>query len=62
MKLAVRIFALSVVFAGVAAVSVSSTPKSASKVVFVSHQAMSSAMPIPCTGPKMPSCISGAVK
>lgn len=61
MKLAVRIFALSVVFAGVAAVSVSSAPKSASRVAVVSHQAISSAMPIPDCGPRF-ECPTGSGK
>ena len=51
MKLAVRIFALSIVFAGAAAASVSSTPK------FVpSHQSATAQMPVPICGPGMPGC------
>ena len=47
MKLAIRIFALSVVFAGAAAASV--VPKSAN--VIPTHQSASAAMPIPECGP-----------
>jgi hypothetical protein len=57
MKLAVRIFAMSVVFAGVAAAAVTSAPKQ----MIASHQATSAALPIPCCGPKM-ECPSGKVK
>ena len=52
MKLAVRIFALSVVIAGAAAASVSSSTTSA----VVSHQAVTKAMPIPACGPYVPTC------
>ncbi|HEU5351426.1 MAG TPA: hypothetical protein VFU55_07495 [Terracidiphilus sp.] len=57
MKLVVRIFAMSVVFAGVAAAAVTSAPKQ----MVMSHQATSSALPIPCCGPRM-ECPSGNVK
>ncbi|HEV2215595.1 MAG TPA: hypothetical protein VGR64_09930 [Terracidiphilus sp.] len=57
MKLAVRIFALSVVFAGVAAASLTSAPKAFAK----SHQVANSAMPIPCCGPHM-GCPTGSLK
>ena len=57
MKLAVRIFALSVVFAGVAAASLTSAPKAFAK----SHQAANSAMPIPCCGPHL-GCSATSVK
>lgn len=49
MKLVVRIFALSVVVAGAAAASVSSSTTHA----FTSHQSATSAMPIPGCGPHM---------
>jgi hypothetical protein len=52
MKLAIRIFALSVVVAGAAAASVSSsTPR-----VLPSHQSGTSEMPVPLCGPGMPGC------
>jgi hypothetical protein len=50
MKLAIRIFALTVVLAGAAAASVS-----ASKPV-PSHQAVSAGMPGPVCTPGMPTC------
>jgi hypothetical protein len=52
MKLALRIFALSVVLAGAAAASVSST----SAHVPVSHQAVSAALPVPVCTPTLPTC------
>ena len=52
MKLAIRIFALSVVVAGAAAASVSS----ASTKAFPTHQAATESMPIPTCGPGMPMC------
>ncbi len=52
MKLTVRILALSIVFAGAAAASVSSaTPK-----FFPSHQAATAQMPVPLCGPGIPGC------
>jgi hypothetical protein len=47
MKLAIRIFALSIVFAGAAAASV--VPKTTPALP--SHQSATSAMPIPACGP-----------
>jgi hypothetical protein len=55
MKLAVRIFALSVVIAGAAAASFSSSSTHA----FRSHQSASAALPMPTCGPHMPGCPSG---
>jgi hypothetical protein len=52
MKLAVRIFALSLVAAGAAAASFS---PSASRAV-VSHQAAAAGLPIPACGPGVPTC------
>jgi hypothetical protein len=52
MKLAIRIFALSVVFAGVAAASVSSTTRPA----IPSHQSATASVPIPVCGPGIPTC------
>jgi hypothetical protein len=52
MKLAVRIFAFSLVLAGVAAASVSSSTTHA----VPSHQAVSAAMPGPNCGPGVPTC------
>jgi hypothetical protein len=52
MKLAIRIFALSVVFAGVAAASFSSSTSH----VFASHQSATSAFPTPACGPGVPTC------
>ena len=49
MKLAIRIFALSVVVAGAAAASVSS----ASMKAFPSHQSATASMPNPYCGPHM---------
>ena len=49
MKLAFRVFVLSVVVAGAAAVSVSSTPKHS----FVSHQSATAGLPVPTCGPGM---------
>lgn len=52
MKLAIRIFALSIAFAGVAAASVSSsTPKP-----FVSHQSANATEPVPLCAPGLPTC------
>jgi hypothetical protein len=52
MKIALRIFALSIVFAGVAAASVSSsTPKP-----FASHQSATATEPIPLCAPGLPTC------
>jgi hypothetical protein len=52
MKLAIRIFALTVVLAGAAAASVSST----SSHGMLSHQAASAAMPGPVCTPGLPTC------
>ena len=52
MKLAIRIFALSVVFAGVAAASLSSASTQASP----SSLAASARLPIPACGPNLPTC------
>jgi hypothetical protein len=52
MKLAIRIFALSLVFAGVAAASVSSSTNH----VFASHQAATADLPVPACGPGVPTC------
>jgi len=52
MKLAVRIFALSIVLAGVAAASVSSSSTHA----FRSHQSATETLPIPTCGPGIPTC------
>ncbi len=49
MKLAIRVFVLSVVVAGAAAASVSSTPKNA----FSSHQSATAGLPTPTCGPGM---------
>jgi hypothetical protein len=46
MKLAIRIFALSVVFAGFAAASLSSSQR-----VFASHQSATGFNPVPLCGP-----------
>jgi len=55
MKLAIRIFALSVVFAGLAAASLSSsTPKT-----FKSRQSATATMPIPWCAPGIPTCPDG---
>ena len=52
MKLAIRIFAISIAFAGVAAASVSSsTPK-----LFSSHQSATATEPIPLCAPGLPGC------
>jgi hypothetical protein len=50
MKLAIRIFALSVVVAGVTAAAI--TPKT-STVVLPSHQSATASMPSPCCGGHM---------
>lgn len=52
MKLAVRIIALSVVFVGVAAASVSRS----STQVLPSHQSATASNPMPLCGPGMPGC------
>jgi hypothetical protein len=52
MKLAIRIFALSVVFVGVAAASVSSSTAR----TFQSHQAATAGNPIPVCAPGLPGC------
>jgi hypothetical protein len=52
MKLAVRIIALSVVFVGVAAASVSSSSARA----LPSHQSATASKPVPLWGPGMPGC------
>jgi len=52
MKLAFRILVLSIVFAGVAAASVSS---SATHVI-ASHQSAASELPAPGCGPGVPTC------
>jgi hypothetical protein len=52
MKLVVRILGLSVVLAGAAAASLSSsTPK-----VLASHQSATAGLPIPVCGPNIPTC------
>ena len=52
MKLAIRIFALSVVFAGVSAVSMSSTtPRN-----LVTHQSATAYFPVPSCAPGLPGC------
>jgi hypothetical protein len=53
MKLAIRIFALSVVFAGVAAAA---TVSSSTPHVIASHQAATADMPVPQCGPGIPGC------
>jgi hypothetical protein len=52
MKLAIRIFALSVVVAGATAASVSSAPTHATP----SRQAAAAKLPIPMCGPNVPTC------
>lgn len=52
MKLVVRMFALSVVIAGAAAASLSSSTTHA----MASSQAVSSKLPIPACGPNIPTC------
>jgi hypothetical protein len=52
MKLAIRILALSVVFIGAAAASLSSATNHA----IPSHQAATSSMPAPVSGMPVPSC------
>jgi hypothetical protein len=56
MKLVVRIFALSLVIAGAAAASVSST----SSHPFRSHQSATETLPLPTCGPHMPGCQTGS--
>jgi len=52
MKLAIRIFALSIVLVGVAAASVSSS----SSRVIPSHQAATAGNPVPLCAPGLPTC------
>jgi hypothetical protein len=52
MKLAIRIFALSVVFVGVAAASVAN---SATKIL-PSHQSATAGNPVPLCAPGLPGC------
>jgi nucleoside phosphorylase len=52
MKLAIRIFALTVVFVGVAAATVSSSNSD----VIASHQAAATDLPVPQCGPGIPGC------
>jgi hypothetical protein len=52
MKLVIRIFALTVVFAGVAAASVSN----ASMRTIPSHQSATASNPIPLCAPGLPTC------
>jgi len=52
MKLAIRIFAMSVVFAGAAAATVSSS----STRVLPSHQSTAASLPTPGCGPHVPTC------
>lgn len=54
MKLAIRIFALFAVVAGVAAAA--TTPKTASAVP--SHQSASASFPIAACGPGVPTCVA----
>ena len=58
MKIAIRIFALSVVVAGAAAASVSSSTTR----IFPSHQAATAEMPYPQCGPGMPCPPPGGYK
>jgi hypothetical protein len=51
MKLAVRIFALAVVFAGVAAATVST-----SGALAASHQSATAGNPVPLCAPGLPTC------
>jgi hypothetical protein len=55
MKLAVRIFALSLVIAGAAAASLSSS----STHPIRSHQSATDTLPVPTCGPHMPGCPAG---
>jgi hypothetical protein len=59
MKLAIRIAALSVVFAGVAAASVSST--ATKQGVLTSSQAATARMPVPLCAPGLPTCPNNPV-
>ena len=52
MKLAIRILALSIVFVGVAAASVSSS----SSKFLPSHQAATATNPVPLCAPGLPTC------
>jgi hypothetical protein len=58
MKLAIRIFVLSIVVAGGAAASI--TPKSAPALP--SHQSATASMPAPGCSPTMPCAVEPAVK
>ncbi|HEY3626407.1 MAG TPA: hypothetical protein VGL00_08980 [Terracidiphilus sp.] len=51
MKLVVRIFALTVVLAGAAAASLSSSTTHA-----ISHQSATERLPVPACGPYVPTC------
>jgi hypothetical protein len=51
MKLAIRLIALTVVFAGVAAASVSSNSK-----IIASHQSATATNPVPLCAPGLPTC------
>jgi len=53
MKLVIRIFALTVVFAGVAAASVSNS----SARTIPSHQSATASNPIPLCAPGLPGCV-----
>lgn len=57
MKLVIRIFALSVVVAGIAAAGFS--PKSAPALS--SHLSATGSMPIPTCGPRMPGCTNNGL-
>ena len=52
MKLVVRVFALSVVIAGAAAASVSSSPSHATR----HHMSATETLPVPTCGPRIPGC------
>lgn len=52
MKLAIRVFAFSVVVAGAAAAAVSPSHKA----MIASHQSATAANPIPACGPYIPTC------
>jgi hypothetical protein len=58
MKLALRLFALTVVVAGAAAAAL--TPKDGP--IFMSHQAASAAFPIATCGPGIPTCPQGPAR
>lgn len=57
MKLAVRVFALSLAVAGVAAASHSSSSRTVQN-----GQAVSATLPTPVCGPGMPGCPTGGVR